>query len=315
MTGSLLRGAGDPLRLRVLLAALLAALAALVWIERRAAFDRLSERALAEQSAERARQEVERGREREVLLARLAALLDRRAPGPESVAEVRARLLGLAAPLGVDLTSVRLAPLPRPPRGTAGAEAQLTAEGRTAALIEFVAAMEGGGWPLRFDRAQLTEPGAAGAGRPTVLTATASVFWPAGGPDIGAAAVGDARLDEEIESVSDWLEARLPAPGRELRVAAPPPRPREPAPRGEPALESERRPPLPPADAPQAPRLHGFVDPGSGEPVQAALFYEGETVLVTAGDRVGRYRVTEIEPSESVLLERPDGPPLLLTLR
>lgn len=315
MTGSLLRSAGDPLRLRVLLAALLAALAALVWIERRAALDRLSERALAEQSAERARQEVERGREREARLARLAALLDRRAPAPESVAEVRARLLGLAAPLGVDLTSVRLAPLPRPPRGTAGAEAQLTAEGRTAALIEFVAAMEGGGWPLRFDRAQLTEPGAAGAGRPTVFTAAASVFWPEGGADSGAAAGATARLDQELEVVSDWLEARLPAPGREPRGAGPPPRPREPAAREESAAEREPAPPLPPARVPQAPRLHGFVDPGSGEPVQAALFYEGETVLVTAGDRVGRYRVTEIEPSESVLLERPDGPPLLLTLR
>ena len=73
--------------------------------------------------------------------------------------------------------------------------------------------------------------------------------------------------------------------------------------------------PFRPAEVPRAPELHGFVDLGSGEPVQAALFYEGETVLVTAGDRVGRYRVADIEPSESVLLERPDGPPLLLTLR
>ena len=315
MTGSLIRGSGDPLRLRVLLAVLLAALAALVWIERRAALDRLSERALAEQSVERARREVERGREREARLARLAALLDRRAPGPESVAEIRARLLGLAAPLGVDLTSVRLAPLARPPRGTAGAEAQLTAEGRTADLVEFVAAMEGRGWPLRFDRAQLTEPGAAGAGRPTVLTAAASVFWPEGASDSGAAAGGNARLDEELEVVSDWLEARLPAPGREPRGAGPPPGPRESAVRVESAAEREPAPPLPPARVPRAPELHGFVDPGAGEPVQAALFFEGETVLVTAGDRVGRYRVVDIEPSESVLLERPDGPPLLLTLR
>lgn len=320
MTGALARGAGGSLRLRVLLTVLLAALTALVWTERRAALDRRSERASAEQSAERARREVERGREREERLARLAALLDRRAPGPESVAAVRARLLDLAAPRGVDLTSVRLAPLARPPRGTAGAEAQLTAEGRTEALLEFVAAVEAGGWPLRFDRAQLTEPGAAGAGRPAVLTAAASVFWPEEGMDTGAAAGGDARLDAEIEAVeieavSDWLEARLPAAGRELRAAAPPPRPREPALRAEPSAEREPPTPFRPAEVPRAPELHGFVDLGSGEPVQAALFYEGETVLVTAGDRVGRYRVADIEPSESVLLERPDGPPLLLTLR
>lgn len=315
MTAGFVHGAGVSLRLRALLTVLLAALTALVWIERRAALDRRLERASAEQSAERARREVERGREREERLARLAALLDRRPPGPESVAEVRALLLDLAAPRRVDLTSVRLAPLARPPRGTAGAEAQLTAEGRTADLIEFVSAMEAGGWPLRFDRAQLTEPSAA-AGRPTVLTAAASVLWPEEGVDTGAAAGGDARLDEEIEAVSDWLEARLPAAGRELRAAAPPPRPREPA--GPAAPSAERRePPTPfrPPEVPRAPELHGFVDLGSGEPVQAALFHEGETVLVTAGDRIGRYRVAVIEPSESVLLERPDGPPLLLTLR
>lgn len=320
MTSGLVRGAGDSVRLRALLTVLLAALTALVWTERRAALDRRSERAWAEQSAERARREVERGREREERLARLAALLDRRPPGPRSVAEVRARLLDLAAPRGVDLTSVRLAPLARPPRGTAGAEAQLTAEGRTADLIEFVSAMEAGGWPLRFDRAQLTEPSAA-AGRPTVLTAAASVFWPEEGADTGAAAGGDARLDEEIEeieeieAVSDWLEARLPAAGRELRAAAPPPRPREPAGRAAPSAEREPPTPFRPPEVPRAPELHGFVDLGSGEPVRAALFHEGETVLVTAGDRIGRYRVAVIEPSESVLLERPDGPPLLLTLR
>lgn len=314
MTPGFVHGAGVSLRLRALLTVLLAALTALVWIERRAALDRRSERASAEQSAERARREVERGREREERLARLAALLDRRPPGPRSVAEVRARFLDLAAPRGVDLTSVRLAPLARPPRGTAGAEAQLTAEGRTADLIEFVSAMEAGGWPLRFDRAQLTEPSAA-AGRPTVLTAAASVLWPEDGVDAGAAAGGDARLDEEIEAVSDWLEARLPAAGRELRAAAPPPRPREPA--GPAAPSAEREPPTPfrPPEVPRVPELHGFVDLGSGEPVRAALFHEGETVLVTAGDRIGRYRVAVIEPSESVLLERPDGPPLLLTLR
>lgn len=304
---------GDSLRPRALLAVLLAALAALVWIERRAAIDRRSERAQAEQSAERARREVERGREREARLARLAALLDRRDPGPESVAEVRARLLGLAAPLGVDLASVRLAPLPRPPRGAAGAEAQLTAEGGAANLVEFVAAMEDGGWPLRFDRAQLTE--AAAGGRPAVLTAAVSVYWAADGRDTAPAAGGDARLDGALEAVSGWLEARLPAPGGERRAAAPAPKPREPAPREEPAVEREPPAPSLPAGVPSAPELHGFVDLGAGEPVQAALFYGGETVLVTAGDRVGRYRVAGIEPSESVLLERPDGPPLLLTLR
>lgn len=314
MTPGFVHGAGVSLRLRALLTVLLAALTALVWIERRAALDRRSERASAEQSAERARREVERGRERKERLVRLAALLDRRPPGPESVAEVRARLLDLAAPRGVDLTSVRLAPLARPPRGTAGAEAQLTAEGRTADLIEFVSAMEAGGWPLRFDRAQLTEPSAA-AGRPTVLTAAASVLWPEDGVDTGAAAGGDARLDEEIEAVSDWLEARLPAAGQELRAAAPPPRPHGPGGRAAPSAEREPPTPFRPPEVPRAPELHGFVDLGSGEPVRAALFHEGETVLVTAGDRIGRYRVAVIEPSESVLLERPDGPPLLLTLR
>ena len=57
------------------------------------------------------------------------------------------------------------------------------------------------------------------------------------------------------------------------------------------------------------------MDLGGGQPVQAALFFEGETVLVSAGDRLGGYRVVAIEPADSVLLSRPDGPPLLLTLR
>ena len=45
------------------------------------------------------------------------------------------------------------------------------------------------------------------------------------------------------------------------------------------------------------------------------LFFEGETMLVSVGDRLGDYTVVALEDSESVLLAHPDTPLLRLTLR
>ena len=318
---------GSPLRVRVLLLLLVAALALWVWIERQAAAERLAGEARAGAAAARARAESRRRSERRERLARLGALLERRRPAPGSVAEVRERLLGIAAPLEVSLPLVRLSPLARPPRGVAGAEAQLTAEGETDALVAFVAAVEGRGWPLRFERTQLTEPAGAAAGRPSVLTATVSVFWPdpAAPPPAAATArrpdgsadelADDPRLPGLLEGLAALLDASAadpdaPPPATLPRIAAAAP------PDGdEPEEDLPEAPAPPPPRIPRAPELHGFVDLGEGQPVQAALFFEGETVLVSAGDRLGAYRVVAVEPADSVLLSRPDGPPLLLTLR
>ena len=315
---------GNPLRVRALLLVLVAALALWVWVERQAAAERSAGEARAGAAAARARAESRRQGEREELLARLGALLERRRPAPNSVAAVRERLLAIAAPLEISLPLVRLSPLARPPRGVAGAEAQLTAEGETDALVAFVAAVEGRGWPLRFERTQLTEPAGAAAGRPSVLTATVSVLWPAAPPAATLArppneSANEIADDPRLPALLEGLAALLEAPGADT---GPPPSPRpsrvaaaDPPDRDEPeqALPEAEAPP--PPRIPRAPELHGFVDLGEGQPVQAALFFEGETVLVSAGDRLGAYRVVAVEPADSVLLSRPDGPPLLLTLR
>ncbi len=318
---------GNPLRVRALLLLLVAALALWVWVERQAAAERSAGEARAGAAAARAQAESRRQSEREERLARLGALLERRRPAPASVAAVRERLLAIAAPLEVSLPLVRLSPLARPPRGVAGAEAQLTAEGETDALVAFVAAVEGRGWPLRFERTQLTEPAGAAAGRPSVLTATVSVLWPApAAPPPGAATAR--RPDESATELAD--DPRLPGllEGLEALLAGPyadegppPPAPAsrvaaaDPGDSGEPEEDLPAAEAPPPPRIPRAPELHGFVDLGGGQPVQAALFFEGETVLVSAGDRLGAYRVVAVEPADSVLLSRPDGPPLLLTLR
>lgn len=314
--------AGSPLRVRALLLVLVAALASWVWVERRAAAERLAGEARAGAAAARAQAESRRRSEREERLARLGALLERRPPAPASVAAVRERLLAIAAPLGVALPLVRLSPLARPPRGVAGAEARLTAEGETAALIAFVSAVEGRGWPLRFERTQLAEPAGAAAGRPSVLTASVSVYWPDRAAPLPAVETARWADDPRLPGLLEGLEARLAGsgadeepppsalPARPSRLAATGPGDREPSEEDPPEAAAPA-----PSRVPRAPELHGFVDLGGGQPVQAALFFEGETVLVSAGDRLGGYRVVAIEPADSVLLSRPDGPPLLLTLR
>lgn len=318
---------GNPLRVRALLLVLVAALALWVWVERQAAAERSAGEARAGAAAARAQAESRRQSEREERLARLGALLERRRPAPGSVAAVRERLLAIAAPLEVSLPLVRLSPLARPPRGVAGAEAQLTAEGETDALVAFVAAVEGRGWPLRFERTQLTEPAGAAAGRPSVLTATVSVLWPAPAPPSSPAATAR-RPDESATELADdprlpglleGLEALLAGPDADEGPPPPAPASRvaaaDPGDSGEPEEDLPAAEAPPPPRIPRAPELHGFVDLGGGQPVQAALFFEGETVLVSAGDRLGAYRVVAVEPADSVLLSRPDGPPLLLTLR
>ena len=311
--------AGSPLRVRALLLVLVAALTVWVWVERQAAAERLAGELRAGAAAVRAQAESRRRSEREERLARLGALLERRGPAPASVAEVRERLLGIAAPLGVALPLVRLSPLARPPRGAAGAEARLTAEGETDALIAFVSAVEGRGWPLRFERTQLAEP--AGAGRPSVLTASVSVYWPDRAAPLPAAETARLADDPRLPGLIEGLEAHLAGPGADEGPppsAPPPPRPSRLAATGpgeEPADDRPAAEAPVPSRIPRAPELHGFVDLGGGQPVQAALFFEGETVLVSAGDRLGDYRVVAVEPADSVLLSRPDGPPLLLTLR
>lgn len=313
--------AGNPIRVRLLLLGLAAALAVWVWVERREAAERRDEEARAGAAAARAQAESRRRAEREARLARLGALLERRPPPPRSVAAVRERLLGIAAPLGVDLSLVRLAPLARPPRGAAGAEAQITAEGGTDALIAFVSAVESRGWPLRFERTQLREPTGAASGRPTVLTTTAAVYWPDEAAPAPAAETARLADDPRLPALVAALEARLEASGAGEESPAPPARLAAADPEEAPGAGGEPEEPPPPLDEPESPRiprapeLHGFVDLGPGEPVRAALFFEGETVLVSAGDRLGDYRVVEVEPSDSVLLSRSDGPPLLLTLR
>lgn len=300
------------LRLRVLLVLLSFPLAWLVWgeamrssAELAAALD-LQSRSLREST--RAAQE----RERRGRLLRVSERLAGRAPPPASAAGTREFLVRMAGEGGVELSQLRLQPLVRPPEGTLGAEAGITALGDPDSLSRFLAAVEGTGWPLRVERATLAVRGGLGT-----LTASVLVLW----PDPAAAfTAADARRlgdDPRLEELAVWLET---VPRQDAAVSRTAAEPIEAAPAVHPGHEGPLVQPPYTATPPSEPRvetpeLHGFVDVGSGTPIRAAVFYRGETTLVGVGDRVGDYTVVTLEPSEAVVLSRGEGPPLRLVLR
>ena len=302
------------LRLRVLLTLLSVSLAWLVWGEARRSADDLA--AAFEMRTRSARENVQTAQERE-RRERLLAVSERlagRAPPPTSAAGTRGFLVRTAGESGVELSQLRLQPLVRPPEGTLGAEAGITALGDPGALSRFLAAVEGRGWPLRVERATLAVRGGLGT-----LTASVLVLWPNPAAPFTAADAGRLGDDPRLEQLAAWLES---VPGAEAAAprAAAEPIEVEPAPAADHATEELLDPPPdlvapPSASRTETPELHGFVDVGSGTPVRAALFYRGETTLVGVGDRVGDYTVVTLEPSEAVVLSRGEGPPLRLVLR
>lgn len=300
--------AADPrLFRRSVLALLCGALALLMWSERRSASGRLA--ALSEEKARAARSGAvaRQAEDRRFRLSRVLERLAERADPPAGAAALRDRLLATAAARGVELSASRFQPLFRPPSGTAGSEAQITALGGPSALTGFLAAIEGSGWPLRVERAQLGVRGGQGT-----LTATLIVLW----PDPAAAFTADEELrlaaDPRLDALSNWLETARPRdPPEPAAARAPPPDSAPPAA----ALAQAAEPPPPDAPPPvETPELHGFVHLGPGVPVRAALFYRGETTLVSTGDRLGEYTVIELQPSDTVLLARPGAAPLRLRL-
>ncbi len=311
---------GDPrLRRRFLLLGLFGLAAWFVWAEQRAVSagrDARNEAAAASARAASAAWTERAGRER--LLGITKRLAERDAP-PQSARALREALVAIAEDQGIELSAVRLQPLIRPPSGTAGSEVRISARGEPARLGRFLSAVEAKGWPLRPERAQRTVRGGVGS-----LSLSITVFWPS--PVSSSTAGGGERLaaDPRLERLAAWLEAEAvepahsPRSGRAAR-AEDPGEPPAPVPESTPSdLSSLSAPPPEPLPTPDSrvgmPQLHGFVDPGGGAPVQAALFYRGETTLVSAGDRLGEYTVIAIEPSETVLLSRPGDPPLRLTL-
>ncbi|MYI37876.1 MAG: hypothetical protein F4115_02110, partial [Acidobacteria bacterium] len=161
------------LRLRVLLALLSVSLAWLVWGEARRASAEFA--AALDMQTRSARESVQTAQERErrERLLRVSERLADRAPAPESAAGTREFLVRTAGEGGVELSQLRLQPLVRPPEGTAGAEAGITALGDPDSLSRFLAAVEGTGWPLRVERATLAVRGGLGT-----LTASVLVLWP-----------------------------------------------------------------------------------------------------------------------------------------
>lgn len=302
------------LRLRVLLTLLSFSLAWLAWGEARRSSAELA--ATFEMRTRSARESVQTAQERErrERLLRVSERLAGRAPPPTTAAGTREFLVRMAAERGVELSQLRLQPLVRPPEGTLGAEAGITALGDPDSLSRFLAAVEGKGWPLRVERATLAVRGGLGT-----LTASVLVLWPDAGAAFTAADAGRLGDDPRLERLAAWLES-VPARGGSASFAAAAPIEAEPAPAVGPGIEEPLDHAPDTATAPSEPRtetpeLHGFVDVGSGTPIRAALFYRGETSLVGVGDRVGDYTVVTLEPSEAVVLSRGEGPPLRLVLR
>ena len=300
------------LRLRVLLALLSVSLAWLVWGEARRASAEFA--AALDMQTRSARESVQtaQDQERSERLLRVSERLADRAPAPDSAAGTREFLVRTAGEGGVELSQLRLQPLVRPPEGTAGAEAGITALGDPDSLSRFLAAVEGTGWPLRVERATLAVRGGLGT-----LTASVLVLWPNPAAAFTAADAGRLADDPRLEQLAAWLES---VPRQDAAVSRAAAEPIEAAPAVDPGLGEPLVQPPDTATPPSEPRvetpeLHGFVDVGSGTPIRAALFYRGETTLVGVGDRVGDYTVVTLEPSEAVVLSRGEGPPLRLVLR
>ena len=302
------------LRLRVLLAALSVSLAWLAWGEARHAAAELAAALDMQTRSARESTQTARERERRERLVRVSERLAGRAPPPTSAAGTREFLVRTAGEGGVELSQLRLQPLVRPPAGTAGTEAGITALGDPDSLSRFLDGVEGTGWPLRVDRAALAVRGGLGT-----LTASVLVLWPDPAAPFTAADARRLGDDPRLEELAAWLES---VSGREAvaSLAVAEPIEVDPAPavdhRVRDLLDQPPDTATPPSEPrAETPELHGFVDVGSGAPVRAALFYRGETTLVGVGDRVGDYTVVTLEPSEAVVLSRGEGPPLRLVLR
>jgi len=302
------------LRLRVLLALLSVSLAWLVWGEARRSSAEFA--AALDMETRSARESVQTAQERErrERLLRVSERLADRAPAPDSAAGTREFLVRTAGAGGVELSQLRLQPLVRPPEGTVGAEAGITALGDPDSLSRFLAAVEGTGWPLRVERATLAVRGGLGT-----LTASVLVLWPDPAAAFTAADAGRLGDDPRLEELAAWLES-VPGPDAAASLAVAESIEAEPAPAVDHGVEDllDQAPDTansPPEPRVETPELHGFVDVGSGTPIRAALFYRGETTLVGVGDRVGDYTVVTLEPSEAVVLSRGEGPPLRLVLR
>lgn len=302
------------LRLRVLLALLSVSLAWLVWGEATRASAELAAALDVQTRSARESTRTAAKRERRERLLRVSERLANRAAPPASAAGTREFLVRMAGEGGVELSQLRLQPLVRPPEGTAGAEAAITALGDPDSLSRFLAGVEGTGWPLRVERATLAVRGGLGT-----LTAAVLVLWPDPAAPFTAADTGRLGDDPRLEELAAWLES-VPGPDPAVSLAGAEPIEAEPVSAvgagAEEALERRSDPvTAPPEPRLETPELHGFVDVGSGTPLRAALFYRGETTLVGVGDRVGDYTVVTLEPSEAVVLSRGAGPPLRLVLR
>ena len=300
------------LRLRLLLLTLSLLLAWLAWRE---AGDAAAEVETARLRSQAAATADAAGREqagREARFAELAAALERRDAPPETPGDVRDALVGVARGAGVELATSRVQPLLRSPAGTRGAEVRVSAEGDPARLRHFLSAVEQKGWPLRTDRVQL---GLRDSDRAS-LAVEFTILWP--DPEVRFTDTDAASLvaDPRIGPLAAWLTASLDAPDHQVS-----PSPLEPEPAAMVAVPAvpppgfeEKVPEAPPATA-DAPRLLGLVEVGPGAPPQAALAWRDRMTLVSVGDRIGDYEVVEIELAGTVLLVRPDAPPLRLTLR
>ena len=200
------------LRLRVLLVLLSVSLAWLAWGEARRASAELA--AALDRQTRSARESTRTAaeRERRERLLRVAERLAGRAPPPTSAAGTREFLVRTAGEGGVELSQLRLQPLVRPPDGTAGAEAGITALGDPDSLSRFLAGVEGTGWPLRVERATLAVRGGLGT-----LTASVLVLWPDPAARFTAADADRLGDDPRLGELAVWLES---VPGREAAASA-----------------------------------------------------------------------------------------------
>ena len=291
------------------LALLLSLDGALYWGLRRRSSEKVNlalRREELSQKLEAQRESGERGRRIEAMLRDGSQSMGR-VDEALDIAELRDLLLGAERGLDIGRFSLDFRPAQDAPQGEEGGRVSANLRGSFDAVYDYLARVEELRLPLAAETLSLTADDSGGI----LLAIEWNALW--SGENLGL----DELSPSDIAGLEIWLASEpAPRPGHDLfsegLVPAEPedPKPlsreaREVSAPSEPSLASPSSGSDP--SSPQ-PRLRGFViaraelETDVNRRVLAAFRFEGELRLVGVGEKVGSYRVEEIDARESVLL-------------
>lgn len=218
------------------------------------------------------------------------------------IAELRDLLIGAEKALDLSRLSLDFRPAPDAAKGREGGRISASLGGSFDAVHRYLARVESLHLPLAPEAFSLT---AEESGR-VLLAVEWNGLWSLPSRDLEELSAADvAQLETWLATEGDPRPVKDLFSEGEALSPLPPPGPK--SSRLAKVSTSETSGAIEPS-LPQPPRLTGFViarpelEKNVGRRVLAALRFEGELRLVAVGETVGRYRVEEIDPRESVVL-------------